>query len=71
MRVRVRLDTMDDIKKFVQIAERYEGRIELEDNDGHRVSARSIVGAIYTMEWSSVYCVAERDISAALLPWLI
>lgn len=71
MRARIRLDTMDDIKKFVQIAERYEGLIELEDNDGHRVSARSIVGAIYTMEWSSVYCVTDRDISAALLPWLI
>lgn len=71
MRQRIRLDTMDDIKKFVKVASNYEGSICLEDNDGHRVSARSLIGTLYALEWSAIYCVADRDISAYLLPWIV
>lgn len=71
MKQKIRLDTMTDIKKFVEVANRLPYKITLQDNDGHCVSARSIIGALYSMEWSDIYCVSEADLSAYFIPWTI
>ena len=71
MRQKIRLDTMDDVKKFVEVANKVPADISLEDDDGHRVSARSILGALYSLEWSSIYCCSDSDTSAMFLPWII
>lgn len=71
MRQRVRLDTMGDIQKFVEVVSRVDDRVFLEDNTGFRVSAKSLLGAVLSMEWGEVYCYCNKDISGSILPWII
>ena len=71
MRVRVRLDTMNDIQSFVAAATAIPENVSLEDNNGNRVCAKSLLGAIYTMEWDEIYCYCDRDISGHLAKWII
>ena len=71
MRVRVRLDTMSDINKFVRIATSIPEKVFLEDTEGHKASAKSILGVLYSMEFDEIYCTCDRDISGSLLPWII
>ena len=71
MRVKVRLDTMSDIYGFVGIAGSVQERVVLEDNEGNRVSAKSLLGAIYSLEWVDIYCSCEKDISGKISKWII
>lgn len=71
MRVRVCLDTLDDIKKFVAITTNVECPVFLQDESGLQVSAKSLLGAIYTMEWDEVWCYCEKDISGKILSFIV
>lgn len=62
MKVKVRLDTISDIKGFVNAVSGIAGEVHLTDGNNLTVSAKSILGAMYTMEWSEIYCTCERDI---------
>lgn len=71
MKHRIRLDTMNDIRKFVEVASRIDEQVFLEDGNGMRTSAKSILGSLYAMEWSEIYVYCQRDISGSILPWII
>lgn len=71
MRVKIRLDTMSDIQSFVATTTAIPEKVSLEDNNGNRVCAKSLLGAIYTMEWDEIYCYCDRDISGHLAKWII
>ena len=71
MRQKVCLDTMTDIQKFVEVVSRVGETVTLEDGDGHCVSASSLLGALYSMEWNEVYCCCHKDIAGYILPWII
>ncbi len=71
MRIKIRLDTMGDIQEFVAAATAIPEKVSLEDNSGNRVSAKSLLGAIYTVEWDEIYCYCDRDISGHLAKWII
>ena len=61
MRVKVELETMNDVTQFVAIATQVAEPVYLVGQD-FRVSAKSLLGAIYTMEWDDVWCECEKDI---------
>jgi hypothetical protein len=71
MRQRIRLDTMSDIHKFIEVVSRVNCRVFLEDNTGYKVSAHSLLGALLSMEWEEVYVSCNKDISGVILPWII
>lgn len=71
MRQKIRLDTMGDIQKFVEVMSRVDNMVFLEDNSGFKVSAKSLLGAVLSMEWNEVYCYCDKDISGSILPWII
>lgn len=70
-RTKIRLDTMSDINKFVSEMSKINDRVWLEDDDGNRVNASSLLGVLYSMEWKHVYCYCNRDISSHLMPWAV
>lgn len=70
-RTKIRLDTMSDVNKFVAAMSKIPDKVWLEDDEGNRVSARSLLGAIYSMEWDRIYCYCEKDISSHLMPWAV
>jgi hypothetical protein len=61
MRVRVDLVTLGDVKSFVAIASKIEEPVYLVGED-FKVSAKSLLGVTYSMEWDEVWCECERDI---------
>lgn len=71
MRQKIRLDTMSDVQRFVEIVSTVGERVTLEDNDGHCVDAMSLLGALYSMEWKHIYCYCNKDISTLILEWII
>lgn len=63
MRVKINLDTMTDINDFVKAVTNYGGNVYLTDKDRNFiVSANSMLGAIYSMEWGEVWCESDDDI---------
>ena len=61
MKVRIELDTLSDVREFVKAVTTVEAPVHLV-SENLRVSAKSLLGAMYTMEWSEVWCECEEDI---------
>ena len=70
-RTRIRLETMSDVNRFVSAMSKVNDKVWLEDDAGNRVSAKSLLGAIYSMEWEQIYCYCEKDINVYLMSWAI
>lgn len=62
MRVKIRLDTIRDASEFTNIANRVGGEIVITDSTGFRVNAKSVLGTIYAMEFTELWCESEKDI---------
>ena len=71
MKVRIKLDTMTDIKNFVDICTKITEPVKISDNAGHCVSAKSMLGMLYTMEWSEVWCECETDVYSKIKSFVI
>lgn len=71
MRQQIRLDTMSDVHNFVAAVSKVKEKVTLEDSEGHCVNAASLLGALYSMEWTHIYVYCEKDISRLILPWII
>lgn len=62
MKVKINIDTLSKINTFVSICSRLDCKIDLIDGHGYRVSAKSLMGAIATMDWSQVFVESDKDI---------
>lgn len=59
---KIELITMADIVEFVNIATSEKGSVKLVDDFGFCVNGKSLLGAMATVEWKSLYCISENDI---------
>jgi hypothetical protein len=62
MRAKIRLDTMKDIKQLVAICTKINEPVYITDGTGLKVSAKSLLGVRYSMEFADIWCECERDI---------
>ena len=62
MRARVRLDTMQEINQFVAACAKVNKPVYITDGAGLRVSAKSVLGVMYSMEFDTIWCECEDDI---------
>ena len=62
MRTKIRLDTMKDISKFVAICSEVTAPVYVTDGAGLKVSAKSVLGVMYSMEFADIWCECEEDI---------
>lgn len=62
MKVQINIDTLGKINEFVAICAQLDCKVNLVDGEGYRVSAKSLMGAIATMDWNNVYAECEKDI---------
>lgn len=62
MKVRIRLDTMKEITQFVAICSKIPADIHITDGAGLKVSAKSVIGVMYSMEFDDIWCECEQDI---------
>lgn len=70
MKVRVRLDTLSDIREFVNTVSNIGAEVHLTDSNNLTVSAKSILGAMYTMEWNEIFCTCDKDIYRFIKPFI-
>lgn len=61
-RYRIRLDTQQDLIDFVNIASMIEGSVMVVDGEGQCVSGRSVLGMMYAMTFSEIWCESDIDI---------
>ncbi len=66
MRVKVRLDTMKDISQFVSICSEVSVPVYITDGAGLKVSAKSVLGVMYSMEFDEIWCESEADLYTQL-----
>ena len=61
MRVKVRLDTQKEIARFVNAVASVDVPVFL-TSGAYCVSGKSLLGAIYTLEWNDLWCECDKDI---------
>lgn len=59
---KIELVTNRDIVDFVEIATAVNCPVKLTDGNGFCVNGKSLLGAMATVEWSSLYCESDADI---------
>jgi hypothetical protein len=63
MRVKIVLETLSDVKEFVDIMSNVKSRAVLVDKDRNFVvNAKSLLGAMYSVEWDEVWLESDEDI---------
>ena len=62
MRAKINIDTFQKINNFVNLCSQINCTVNLTDGNGYCVSAKSLIGAIATMDWSQVFVECEIDI---------
>ena len=70
MKAQINIDTLSKINAFVSICSRLDCKVDLVDGNGYRVSAKSLVGAIATMDWSQVFVECNNDIRSYIWNFL-
>lgn len=71
MRCKIRLDTQNDVIKFVNIVEQLDGRVVIKDNEGMCVNARSVIGMLYAMTFNELWCESDGDIYQHIKDFII
>ena len=61
MRVRLRLDTVTDVNKFVNIITTLKQPITITDGNGLRVNEKSVIGVLHALEFDNLVCETEDD----------
>lgn len=61
MKVKVNLDTFSACQKFVDICSKHDADIHLTDGNHYRVSAKSLLGAMASFDWTEVWVESDTD----------
>lgn len=71
MKVKINIDTLSKINAFVSICSKLDCKINLIDGHGYCISAKSLIGAMATMDWTQVFVECEKDIYADIQDFII
>lgn len=71
MRAKINIDTLSKIYNFVGICSAVNSKVNLIDGSGYRVSAKSLIGAIATMDWNEVFVECEENIYSKIKDFVV
>ncbi len=71
MKYKIELVTLQDINDFVKIATAHDFAISLTDGKDFRVSAKSFMGAMASVEWDELYCESEKEIYGEISKYIV
>ena len=72
MKQKIMLDTMSDIEEFVAKVSSIQDPVFIEDGQGSRVTAKSLMfTATAKMYWSDLYVTCDKDISGSIVKWIV
>ena len=61
-RYKINLETTREAARLANIAEQLDMKVTLTDGAGMRVNAKSVVGAIYTLEFNEIWLESPEEI---------
>lgn len=61
-RYKIELVTLKDVAAFVDVVIKHRCDVYLTDGNKLCVSAKSLLGAMASVEWNNLYCESEEDI---------
>lgn len=70
MKVKINLDTLKDVQDFVNITSNLQGKITVTDGEGLVVNAKSLMGMLYSLEFSELWCESEYNIWSAIVKFI-
>lgn len=71
MKVKIRLDTVKDINQFVAVCSKVPDAVYISDGAGLKVSAKSILGVMYSMEFDELWCETTANLYNQLDKFII
>lgn len=71
MKVKINIDTYSKINAFVFICSGLDCKVNLIDGNGYCVSAKSLIGAMATMDWSQVFVECDKDIYSHIKDFIV
>ena len=72
MRTRIRLETMSDINKFINIVTPLPGKIVVKNsNEDFIINAKSIFVMICALNYNDLWCESENDIYSHIKDFII
>ena len=71
MKAKISIDTLSRINKFVSICSNIDCPVRLVDGNGYCVSAKSLMGAVATADWSEVFVECEKDIYSVIQEFVV
>lgn len=69
-RYKINLVTKSDLVDFTDAMAKVDKPVSLTDGNGFKVSAKSILGVMYTVEWAGTYVETEADIYDMIEKWI-
>ena len=71
LKYKLNLETMTDVKKFVESISHVNGSVTIEDGSGnYRCNAKSIIGVLASMEWDDVWLVSDTDVYGHIVDYV-
>lgn len=71
MKLQIRLDTQTDVNKFVHAVGALPYNVTVTDNQGLRVNGKSVIGMLYSLEFSELWCECEHDIYSTIKDFVV
>ena len=72
MKAKIYIDTQSDALAIVNIASKYpDNEITIEDENGFRVNAKSMLGVLYSMGFNNLWLVSDIDIYSEIERFII
>lgn len=71
MRVKIHLETAKDATEFANKMSRIDGRATIIDGEGHCVNAKSILGALYALEFNELWFESDKDLYSEIDKFIV
>lgn len=67
-RVKIRIDTLRDVNRFLRAVSSTSGEVILTNDKGYTVNGKSYLGVVYaSAEWTDIYCLSEESLSEKIM----
>ena len=67
-RVKIRIDTLRDVNRFLRAVGSTSGEVILTNDKGYTVNGKSYLGVVYaSAEWTDIYCLSEESLSEKIM----
>jgi len=71
MKVQIELDTQTDVMDFVRSVTTVDHDVTVTDGEGLRVNGKSLMGMLYALEFSELWCECPVDIYQKIQKYVV